>query len=69
MCGTCADGRCCEQVLKAQGKHGAALDHCNKALAIRKKVLGDAHPDVADCLINIGNVCVRHGVWERCGDA
>ena len=43
-------------MLKAQGKHDAALDHYHKALAIRKKVLGDAHPRVADCLCNIGIV-------------
>jgi hypothetical protein len=39
-----------------QGKHDKAIECGEKALAIRVKVLGEDHPDVATSCNNLGNV-------------
>jgi CHAT domain-containing protein/Tfp pilus assembly protein PilF len=43
-------------VYARQGDCARALEHHQKALTIRRKVLGDQHPDVAASLTNIGQV-------------
>jgi hypothetical protein len=36
-----------------QGQYGQAEESCRKALAIRRKILGDDHPDTATCSNNL----------------
>jgi tetratricopeptide (TPR) repeat protein/tRNA A-37 threonylcarbamoyl transferase component Bud32 len=40
----------------AEGEYDEALAHLERALAIRERVLGLQHPDVASCLTNLGAV-------------
>jgi tetratricopeptide (TPR) repeat protein len=50
-------------VLQAQGDWTGALAQYRQALAIRKKALGEEHPDVAESLNNIGELLRAQGNW------
>ncbi|MGA8165131.1 MAG: tetratricopeptide repeat protein [Waddliaceae bacterium] len=52
--------------LSGLGRYGEALKQHEEGLAIRKKVFGDEHPDVATSLSGIGNCLFRLG---RYGEA
>ncbi|MBM7115770.1 CHAT domain-containing tetratricopeptide repeat protein [Archangium primigenium] len=47
--------------LKESGGYSAALVQAEHALALRKEILGDAHPDVASCLNLLGELYLRQG--------
>ena len=43
------------------GRYEEALPHAQESCAILKRLLGERHHDVADCLSNLGNVLLRLG--------
>ena len=47
-----------------KGDYDAALEYYNKALDIRKQVLGENHPDTATSYNNIGAVYLRKGDYD-----
>ena len=44
-----------------RGNYPKALEYYHKALAIREKVLGKEHPDIAQSYFNIGCVLFKKG--------
>ena len=48
-------------VLQAQGKLAEAETMYREALAMRRKLLGNEHPDVAISLINLADVLRKQG--------
>jgi len=52
-------------VAESQGKYDEARVHHEQALAIRKKLLGSDHADVAKSLGNLANVAYMRGKYEE----
>ena len=50
---------------KSLGSYTLALECFQKALDIRKEVLGEKHPDVAKCYNNIGTVYDDQGLYTQ----
>jgi tetratricopeptide (TPR) repeat protein/tRNA A-37 threonylcarbamoyl transferase component Bud32 len=46
---------------RAAGRYDVAIEHLERALAIRRAALGEDHPDVASVLNNLGNVYQNRG--------
>ena len=53
------------EVYRAQGNYGKALEYNEKALAIREKVLGEAHPDTATTYNNMAAVYRAQGNYLK----
>jgi tetratricopeptide (TPR) repeat protein len=47
------------------GRYGEARSAAERALAVVEAVLGRDHPDVADVLVNVGNIAVDEGDGDR----
>ncbi|MDC0707750.1 tetratricopeptide repeat protein [Stigmatella sp. ncwal1] len=47
--------------LRAAGQYSNALPRIERALALREAVLGESHPDVASCLILMGDIHWQQG--------
>jgi CHAT domain-containing protein/Tfp pilus assembly protein PilF len=56
---------CIGQVYERSRKYNEALEYYQKALKIRIVVLGDMHPDVADCNYLIGRLFWRKGEYDK----
>ncbi|HYH94860.1 tetratricopeptide repeat protein [Hyalangium sp.] len=52
-------------VLLELGRYEEALQECEAALALREKVLGPEHPEVASSLSDLGNVFQKQGQYEK----
>ena len=48
-----------------QGRYEEALEHYGRALAMRRKVLGEEHPDVASSLNNLAGVYISQGRYDE----
>ena len=44
------------RALHDKGDYDGALEHCEKALAVRESVLGEGHPNMANAYNNIAGV-------------
>lgn len=51
--------------LLGEGKYPEALAPAERALAIREKVLGPNHPDVAESLNNLAATCYFRGAYAK----
>ncbi|MCX6584606.1 MAG: tetratricopeptide repeat protein [Candidatus Aminicenantes bacterium] len=49
----------------ALGEYGRAKDYHERALAIRKKISGELHPDVATSLNNLGATYFQMGQKDK----
>ena len=47
--------------LLGEGKHDEAIVACRKALAVHTSILGEKHPDTANCLANLGVILHAQG--------
>jgi tetratricopeptide (TPR) repeat protein len=52
-------------IYDSKGDYEKALEYYNRALAIREKVFGTEHPDVATSYNNIGNIYYSQGDYEK----
>jgi tetratricopeptide (TPR) repeat protein len=52
-------------ILRVLGQNNQALSYHLKAIAIRKKVLGEKHPDLAASYNNIANTYERLGDYDQ----
>ena len=55
------------QVAKVQGRYAEAEPLIRRSLAIREKVLGREHPDVARSLNNLADLYERQGRYAEAG--
>jgi tetratricopeptide (TPR) repeat protein len=52
-------------VLRKQGRTADARPYYEKALSLKEKLLGAAHPEVANTLSNLGNLSLDDGQYEE----
>jgi tetratricopeptide (TPR) repeat protein len=53
------------EILVERGCFGEAQDHLKDSLAIRQQVFGEEHPEVSQCLLEIGKAWRKAGRYER----